>query len=82
MDSIMLSDADKLAEVLGGHAPVARILTGHLHRCTAAMFAGCLVTSAPSTDRQVFLELAPSSAWPSSMSRPGCSCTASTAQPR
>jgi Icc protein len=59
MDTIMLSDADALAEVLLGHPPLTRILTGHLHRSSAAMFAGCLVTSAPSTDRQVFLDLGP-----------------------
>ena len=42
------------------HWPAARILTGHLHRSSAAMFAGSLVTSAPSTYRQVNLDLDPS----------------------
>jgi Icc protein len=60
MDTIMLSDADRLAAVLGGHRPPTRILTGHLHRPSAAMFAGSLVTSAPSTYRQVHLDLDPS----------------------
>ncbi len=59
MDTIMLSDADRLAAVLGGHRPPTRILTGHLHRPSAAMFAGSLVTSAPSTYRQVHLDLDP-----------------------
>jgi 3',5'-cyclic-AMP phosphodiesterase len=59
MDGIMLSDADDLAEVLLGHPPLTRILTGHLHRSMAATFAGGLVTSAPSTDRQVMLDLRP-----------------------
>ena len=59
MDTIMLSDADDLATVLGGHPPVTRILTGHLHRPSAAMFAGALVTSAPSTHLQVHLDLGP-----------------------
>lgn len=59
MDSIMLSDAEDLAAVLLGHPPLTRILTGHLHRSSAATFAACLVTSAPSTDRQVLLELGP-----------------------
>jgi 3',5'-cyclic AMP phosphodiesterase CpdA len=59
MDTIMLSDADDLAAVLRGHRPLTRILTGHLHRPSATMFAGCLVTSAPSTDRQVLLDLGP-----------------------
>jgi 3',5'-cyclic-AMP phosphodiesterase len=60
MDTIMLSDADRLAAVLEGHRPPARILVGHLHRSSAAMFAGALVTSAPSTWRQVLLDLDPS----------------------
>jgi Icc protein len=59
MDTIMLSDGDDLATVLGGHPPVTRILTGHLHRPSAAMFAGALVTSAPSTHLQVHLDLGP-----------------------
>jgi 3',5'-cyclic-AMP phosphodiesterase len=59
MDRAMLTDADGLAAVLAGHPPLTRILTGHLHRSTAATFAGTVVTSAPSTDRQVFLDLGP-----------------------
>jgi Icc protein len=59
MDTIMLSDADDLAAVLRGHPPLTRILTGHLHRPSAAMFAGALVTSAPSTHLQVHLDLGP-----------------------
>jgi 3',5'-cyclic-AMP phosphodiesterase len=59
MDTIMLSDAEDLAAVLRGHPPLTRILTGHLHRPSAAMFAGALVTSAPSTHLQVHLDLGP-----------------------
>ena len=59
MDTIMLSDADDLAAVLLDHPPLTRILTGHLHRPSAAMFAGALVTSAPSTHLQVDLDLGP-----------------------
>jgi 3',5'-cyclic-AMP phosphodiesterase len=59
MDRAMLTDAGPLAAVLAGHPPPVRILTGHLHRPTAAMFAGSLVTSAPSTNRQVLLDLRP-----------------------
>ena len=59
MDTIMLSDAHDLAAVLGGHPPLARILTGHLHRPSAAMLDGALVTSAPSTHLQVHLDLGP-----------------------
>jgi len=59
LDTIMLSDADRLAAVLAGHPPLTRILTGHLHRPSATMFAGALVVSAPSTYRQVQLDLDP-----------------------
>lgn len=59
MDSLMLSDSASLAAVLGRHSPLARILCGHLHRPMAAMFAGSLLMSAPSTYRQVFLDLGP-----------------------
>jgi 3',5'-cyclic AMP phosphodiesterase CpdA len=59
MDQLMLSDAAALAAVLQRHRPLARILCGHLHRPMAAMFAGSLLMSAPSTYRQVFLDLRP-----------------------
>lgn len=59
MDEIMLSDAAELGTVLSRHAPVTRILTGHLHRPTSSLFGGAVVTSAPSTERQVHLDLDP-----------------------
>jgi 3',5'-cyclic AMP phosphodiesterase CpdA len=57
MDRVMLSDAGDLAEVLERHPPLTRILIGHVHRSMSAMFAGSLMLSAPSTYRQVFLDL-------------------------
>jgi hypothetical protein len=57
MGRVMLSDADALEAILNRHPPLARILIGHLHRTVAAMFAGTLVMSAPSTYRQVYLDL-------------------------
>jgi 3',5'-cyclic AMP phosphodiesterase CpdA len=57
MDRMMLSDAHALADLLLDHQPLMRILVGHLHRPMAAMFAGSLLMSAPSTHRQVFLDL-------------------------
>jgi 3',5'-cyclic AMP phosphodiesterase CpdA len=59
MDRFMLSDARELSEVLRSHPPLVRVLIGHLHRPMSAMFAGSLVTCAPSTYRQVFLQLGP-----------------------
>ena len=59
MDSMMLADSADLAGVLRSHRPLARILCGHLHRPVTTMFAGSLLISAPSTYRQVFLDLRP-----------------------
>ncbi len=59
MDAIMLCDATDLAQVLNRHDPVQRLLVGHLHRATTTTFAGTVVTSAPSTYRQVHLNLMP-----------------------
>jgi len=57
MDIVMLKDADKLATLLRRHGGVDRILIGHLHRNLSAVFAASLVSCAPSTYRQVFLDL-------------------------
>jgi Icc protein len=57
MDQINLRDADALAAVVSRHAQVARVLTGHLHRPLTAAFAGTVLTVAPSTYRQLNLDL-------------------------
>ena len=57
MDTLMLADSAALSGVLLRHPPLTRVLCGHLHRPMTAMFAGSLLTSAPSTFRQVFLDL-------------------------
>ncbi|OLF19255.1 phosphodiesterase [Actinophytocola xanthii] len=59
MDNSMLADATELEAVLARHRPLSRILIGHLHRPLTTMFAGSVVTSAPSTYRQSFLGLDP-----------------------
>jgi 3',5'-cyclic AMP phosphodiesterase CpdA len=59
MDDLMLSDSAALAAVLERHPPLVRLLCGHLHRPVTAMFAASLFMSAPSTCRQVFLDLRP-----------------------
>lgn len=59
MDELMLADSAGLAGVLRRHPPLARILCGHLHRPMTAMFSGSPLMSAPSTYRQVFLDLRP-----------------------
>lgn len=57
MDAINLRDADELAAVVSRHAHVARVLTGHLHRPVTAAFVGTVLTGAPSTYRQLNLDL-------------------------
>jgi 3',5'-cyclic AMP phosphodiesterase CpdA len=57
MDAIRLVDGPELAAVLLRHPHVARVLAGHLHRVVTAGFAGTVLTVAPSTYRQVDLNL-------------------------
>lgn len=57
MDAIGLNDAGALAEVIGPHKHIQRLLCGHLHRPIIAEFAGKIMTLAPSTGHQVVLDL-------------------------
>jgi 3',5'-cyclic-AMP phosphodiesterase len=57
MDRMMLTDAHALEQVLARYPPLVRIIIGHLHRPMITMFAGSPVVSAPSTFRQVALDL-------------------------
>lgn len=59
MDRIGLEDAPDLAAVLGRHRQVVRVLAGHLHRPVTGSVAGTIVSVAPSTHRQVYLNLRP-----------------------
>jgi 3',5'-cyclic AMP phosphodiesterase CpdA len=57
MDSIGLRDPSQLAEVIGRHRNVVRVLCGHCHRTVVSAFAGTIVSIAPSTAHQLELAL-------------------------
>ena len=57
MDEHGLANAAELAEVVGRHRHVQRIVCGHLHRPIQALVGGTLATTAPSTAHQVALDL-------------------------
>jgi Icc protein len=56
MDRIGLSDTAELAEVIGKHPHVTRLICGHVHRPVFAEFAGTIMTLAPSVAHQVVLD--------------------------
>jgi 3',5'-cyclic-AMP phosphodiesterase len=58
MDAMMLEDGEALAEVIGRHPQVARVLCGHVHRSVQCRFAGTLGQIAPGTAHAVRLALA------------------------
>ncbi|MGH6902624.1 MAG: phosphodiesterase [Geminicoccaceae bacterium] len=58
MDAMMLEDGEALADVIGRHPQVARVLCGHVHRTVQCAFAGTIGLIAPGTAHGVQLALA------------------------
>jgi 3',5'-cyclic-AMP phosphodiesterase len=59
MDRIGLEGSQALAEVIGRHPQVERVLCGHLHRPIQYRFAGTIASTSPSPAHQVALDLSP-----------------------
>lgn len=57
MDRMGLMNPEGLAEVIGRHKQVIRILCGHAHRPIQTMFAGAPASVAPATSFQIQLKL-------------------------
>ena len=57
MDRIGLQNAEGLRRVVAGHRRVERILCGHVHRPIQTLWAGTMVSCAPSPAHQVLLHL-------------------------
>jgi hypothetical protein len=58
MDAMMLEDGEALAEVVGRHPQVLRVLCGHVHRSVQCRFAGTLCQIGPGVAHAVELTLA------------------------
>lgn len=57
MDRIALANTAGLAEVIGRHPQVERVIAGHLHRPIQCRFAGTVASVCPSPAHQVALDL-------------------------
>jgi Icc protein len=57
MDAMMLEDGDALAEVIGRHPQVVRLLCGHVHRSTQCLWAGTIAQICPNVAHAVQLTL-------------------------
>lgn len=58
MDSMRCEGGDAMAEIVGRHAQVLRVVCGHVHRAVTVGWAGTTLCAAPSTTAQLDLDLA------------------------
>ena len=72
MDAMGLEGKMGLAEVIGGHPQVERVLCGHVHRPITRRFGGTVATTCPATAHQLALDLATEPRLAVVMEAPAC----------
>jgi 3',5'-cyclic AMP phosphodiesterase CpdA len=72
MDAMGLEGGPALAEVIGRHPQVERVVCGHVHRPMTRRFAGTVASTSPATAHQLALVLAPAQHLAVVMEPPAC----------
>ena len=72
MDAMGLEGGPALAEVIGRHPQVERVVCGHVHRAMTRRFAGTVASTSPATAHQLALVLPPARHLAVVMEPPAC----------
>lgn len=72
MDAMGLEGGPALAEVIGRHPQVERVVCGHVHRAMTRRFAGTVASTSPATAHQLALVLTPARHLAVVMEPPAC----------
>jgi 3',5'-cyclic AMP phosphodiesterase CpdA len=72
MDAMGLEGSPALAEVIGRHPQVERVVCGHVHRAMTRRFAGTVASTSPATAHQLALVLSPAQHLAVVMEPPAC----------
>jgi 3',5'-cyclic-AMP phosphodiesterase len=72
MDAMGLEGGSALAEVVGRHPQVERVVCGHVHRAMTRRFAGTVASTSPATAHQLALVLTPARHLAVVMEPPAC----------
>lgn len=72
MDAMGLEGGSALAEVIGRHPQVERVVCGHVHRAMTRRFAGTVASTSPATAHQLALVLTPARHLAVVMEPPAC----------